>query len=102
MALSIMFIMGFIGVAILLVIGLTIFGSVTSELEQDSIIEPETNSSWLTLIILIPITIMFVLPILIIFRGEFGFITKPIKKILISLALMVGIVKISEGNDKYR
>ena len=93
MALSLFFVLGFIGMAVVLVVGLLIFQSATSLTP-----EPEREmipSSW-TFLIFVPITIVFLLPLLIIFGLD---ILSPIKKILIYFGLMTGLVKMRKIND---
>ena len=79
--------------AVVLVVGLLIFQSATSLTP-----EPEREmipSSW-TFLIFVPITIVFLLPLLIIFGLD---ILSPIKKILIYFGLMTGLVKMRKIND---
>ncbi len=82
--------------AIFLVIGLVLFENVTE------LVEPEPETNYFAFLILVPIIIIFLLPLILIFRGEFGFIVRPIKKILVWIGLMLSLVKINEGNEKYR
>ncbi len=90
-------ILGFVGIAIMLFIGIMIFNS-TMDLvgvdTDDLIGDPEWEFP--LILIAIPIMLMFILPLVIILGYD---IVKPIKKILINFGLMVGLVKMRKIDD---
>ncbi len=89
-----MLVIGFIGITIMLTLGIVIFSSVSDSVEIEQVGMMDQNL--MLILIAIPITLVFLLPILFIFGLD---ILSPIRKILIYFGLMVGIVKMRKIDD---